>query len=86
MSSSSPFPDPDELPTDDRERMLELLEDGIKEAHYKISSGRITDVENEKVRVKWIRALAYSVGQYRKLRKDADIDELESRIERLESP
>jgi len=84
MSTESPFPDPDELPSDDRERMLELLEDGIREAHRKTQIGRIKDVENEKVRIKWIRSLAYSVAQYRKLRKDADLDELEERIERIE--
>jgi hypothetical protein len=84
MNTDSPFPDPDELPSDDRERMLELLEDGIREAHRKVETGRIRDEEKEKLRIKWIRALAYSVAQYRKLRKDADLDELEERIERIE--
>ena len=36
----------------------------------------ILDAENERVRIQWIRALAYAVGQYRKLAKDKDIDEL----------
>jgi hypothetical protein len=84
MSTDSPFPDPDELPEDDRERMLELLEDGIREAHAKVQNGRVRDPEREQVRIKWIRALSYSVAQYRKLRKDADLDKLEKRIERIE--
>jgi aminoglycoside phosphotransferase len=36
----------------------------------------ILDAENERVRIQWIRALAYAIGQYRKLAKDKDIDEL----------
>jgi hypothetical protein len=84
MSSESPFPDPDELPENDRERMLELLEDGIREAHRKVESGRVKDPENEKVRIRWVRALSASVSAYRKLRRDADLDELEERIDRME--
>jgi hypothetical protein len=84
MSTESTFPDPDELPQDDRERMLELLEDGIREAHRKIESGRVKDPENEKVRIRWVRALSTSVSTYRKLRRDADLDELKKRIERIE--
>jgi hypothetical protein len=85
MSTDSPFPDPEALPEDDRERMLELLEDGIREAHRKVETGRVKDPENEKVRIRWVRALSASVSAYRKLRKDADLDELEDRIERIES-
>lgn len=61
MSTTSTI-EPGELPSDDRERMLELLEEGIREAHAKIENGRIRDPEHEQVRIKWIRALAYSVG------------------------
>jgi hypothetical protein len=85
MSTEPNSPSIDDLPEDDRERMLELLEDGIREAHAKVQNGRVRDPEREQVRIKWIRALAYSVAQYRKLRKDADLDELEDRIARIES-
>ena len=68
----------------DREEMLELLEDGIREAHQKVESGRVYDAENEKVRIQWVRALAYAVGQYRQLVKDKDIEEMNERLDRLE--
>jgi hypothetical protein len=67
-----------------REEILELLEDGIQEAHEKVTSGRVYDAENEKVRIKWIRALAYAAGQYRQLMKDKDLEEMEDRLEQLE--
>jgi hypothetical protein len=46
----------------DREAILALLEDGIREAHRKVENGRVYDPENEKVRIKWIRVLAYATG------------------------
>ena len=68
----------------DREEMISLLEDGIEEAHRKVTNGRVRDAKNEKVRIQWIRALAYAAGQYRQLKKDQDLEEIEERIERLE--
>lgn len=78
-TNSEPF---DEAP--DRSEILDLLEDGIQEAHEKVTSGRVYNAENEKVRIKWIRALAYAAGQYRQLMKDKDLEEMEERIEKLE--
>lgn len=68
----------------DREEVLSLLEDGIDEAHRKVTSGRVYDEGHEKVRIQWIRALAYAAGQYRQLMRDRDLDELAERVERLE--
>ena len=68
----------------ERDEILELLEDGIREAHRKVSEGRVYDAENEKVRIKWIRALAYAANVHRQLQNDRDLEELSERLERLE--
>lgn len=72
----------DELPG--RDEILELLEDGIREAHRKVKDGRVYDAENEKVRIKWIRALAYSANVHRQLQNDRDLEELNQRLDELE--
>jgi hypothetical protein len=72
-----------ELPN--RDEILELLEDGIREAHRKVEEGRVYDPENEKVRIKWIRALAYAANVHRQMRNDRDLEELSERLDELES-
>jgi len=69
----------------DREEILRLLEDGIREAHRKVTSGRVRDAENEKVRQGWIRALAYTANQYRQLKRDEELDALDERVAELET-
>ncbi|MFC5973806.1 hypothetical protein ACFPYI_20975 [Halomarina salina] len=76
--------DPPGDPPPDIDDILSLLEAGIREAHRKVENGRVRDAENEKVRIKWIRALAYSAGQYRQLLRDKELEELNDRIEELE--
>lgn len=68
----------------DYERMLEVLDVGIDEALRKVENGRVYDAENEKVRVKWIRALAYAVNVRRQVTTDRDLEDLSERLERLE--
>ncbi|WP_158853802.1 hypothetical protein [Halorhabdus sp. CUG00001] len=71
-----------ELPN--RDEILDLLEDGIREAHRKVKEGRVYDAENEKVRIKWIRALAYAANVHRQMQNDRDLEELSERLEALE--
>lgn len=68
----------------DRSEVLALLDDGIREAHRKVTQGRVHDPKNEEVRQGWIRALGYIAGQYRQLRKDEQLDDLEQRLEQIE--
>lgn len=68
----------------DRDEVLALLEDGIREAHRKVTSGRVRDAENEKVRQGWIRVLAYSANQYRQLKADKDLEQMREDLEALE--
>ncbi|MFC7175324.1 hypothetical protein ACFQL0_21690 [Haloplanus litoreus] len=65
--------------------MLETLDTAIEEAKRKVESGRVYDAENEKVRIKWIRALAYAVNVRRQVTNDRTLEELAERIEQLES-
>lgn len=64
---------------------LAALDDAIAEARRKIDEGRVRDAEKERVRVKWIRALAYAIPIRRQVRGDRDYDALRERIEALEA-
>jgi len=70
--------------TPSRDEVLSLLEDGMREAHEKVKNGRVYDARNEEVRQKWIRTLGYIAGQYRQLKKDEDLEELDERLRELE--
>ena len=64
--------------------MLATLDTAIDEATRKVESGRVRDAENEAVRIKWIRALAYLVSVRRQVQADRDLEDLADRLERLE--
>ena len=67
----------------DYDSMLETLDVAIEEAKYKIENGRVRSPENEKVRIKWVRALAYSLNVRRQIANDRDLEELAAEIEAL---
>jgi hypothetical protein len=69
--------------TTDYGDMLDTLDMAIQEAQRKVESGRVYDVENEKVRIKWIRALAYAVNIRRQVANDRDLEELAEEVEQL---
>jgi hypothetical protein len=68
----------------DYQTMLDTLDTAIEEARRKVESGRVYDADNEKVRIKWVRALAYAVNVRRQVTTDRDLEELTERIEQLE--
>ena len=70
--------------TREYDKMLESVDVAIEEARRKVESGRVRDAENERVRIKWIRALAYATNVRRQVTADRDLQELGERIERLE--
>jgi len=70
---------------DDYEQMLASLDTAIKEAQRKVESGRVYDADNEKVRIKWIRCLAYAVNVRRQVTADRDLEELTERVQELEA-
>ena len=69
--------------TTDYGEMLDTLDVAIEEAQRKVESGRVYDVENEKVRIKWVRALAYAVNIRRQVANDRDLEELAAEVEQL---
>jgi len=69
--------------TTDYGDMLDTLDVAIEEAQRKVENGRVYDAENEKVRIKWIRALAYAVNIRRQVANDRDLEELADEIEQL---
>lgn len=81
-ASADATPDPDG--DRDYEAMLETLDVAIEEARRKVENGRVYDADNERVRIKWIRALAYAVNVRRQVTNDRDLEELGARIEALE--
>jgi hypothetical protein len=70
---------------DDYEAMLTHLDAVIEEARRKVDSGRVYDAENEKVRIKWIRALAYAVSVRRQVTADRDLEKLAEQVEELKA-
>lgn len=68
---------------DDYDAMLDALDLAIQEAREKIESGRVYDPENEKVRIKWIRAIAYAINVRRQVTVDRDLEELSEEVDRL---
>ena len=86
MSSPASTPPRDDAADDrsDYDDLAETLDTAIEEARRKVESGRVYDAENEKVRIKWIRALAYAVNVRRQVTNDRDLAELSDRVEALE--
>lgn len=70
-------------PYDMRESLLTQLHEAIVEIHKKAMTGRITKPENEKVRIQWFKALAYSCSIYNQIQKDVEMDELKEEVETL---
>ena len=73
------------MSTADYDYMLAAIDSALEEALYKIEGdGRLTDVKREKVRVDYLRAIGYLVGQRRQVAQDRNLEELAERIDRLE--
>lgn len=64
--------------------MIEQLDGAISVASEKIESGRVYEPENEKVRIQWLRALAYLIRTKRKVWSDRSIIEMWEQIEEID--
>jgi hypothetical protein len=73
----------DDVGTADYDQMLADLDVAIGEARRKIDEGRVRDPEREKVRIKWVRALAYLINIRRQVCNDRDLEALADEIEDL---
>lgn len=67
----------------DRSDVLDMVESAMQEAHSKVESGRVYDPENEKIRIKWVKAVGYLANQHRQIQRDKDLEELSEEVERL---
>lgn len=83
IDASAEATDDNSLGTTDYQAMLDTLDTAIEEAQYKIENGRVRNPENEKVRIKWVRALAYTVNVRRQVANDRDLEELAEQVEQL---
>lgn len=83
--ASAPACEEPSIDTTDYQSMLDTLDVAIDEAARKIESGRVYDAENEKVRIKWVRALAYALNVRRQVANDRDLEELAEQIEDLKN-
>lgn len=69
----------------DREAVLAKLDEVMDYAEYKsLGDGRITDSENERIRVKFLNTIISAANAKRALLRDKDLDELDDRISELE--
>jgi hypothetical protein len=67
----------------DREEILAILRNAIRDARDRTKTGNAETLEEEQVLINWFRTLGYLSGQYRKLQKDSDIEEMEDDLELL---
>jgi hypothetical protein len=68
----------------ERDDLLTLLAEVIKEQHKKITSGRIRDPKNEKIELEMVRVLGYLCSVYNGILKDKSLDDMVRRLEVLE--
>lgn len=69
--------------TSELDAMLEQLDGAIDEIEHKIESGRIRDVETEKVRIQYFRALSTLIRTKRRVLEDKTLEDLAKEIEEL---
>jgi hypothetical protein len=84
-SSAGASDDAPAVDTADYGDMLDTLDVAIAEARRKIENGRVRDEDKEKVRIKWVRALAYAVNVRRQVANDRDLEALADEIEDLKA-
>ena len=70
-----------EMPRTD---VAEDLRQVMKTAFEKSTDGRIYDAENERIRIRWLKAYVNAAKEYRQLVGDIESREQEERLERLE--
>ena len=67
----------------DRKKILSILKEAIDQLIRKIRDGRIKNPENEKVRVQYYRALAYTCSVYNQVKQAEDLELIKAEIEAI---
>ncbi|WP_306059979.1 hypothetical protein [Natronococcus wangiae] len=65
--------------------MLDRFAATIELTHERIETAEAESPDVQELQIKWIRALGYLAGQYRKLLKDEDLDEMAEELELLQA-
>lgn len=78
-NDSSAEPDPSR----EREEIMTKLATRIDSIDDRVARLMSADETDERVLIRWIRTQGYLAGQYRKLMKDTDIDEIQDDLELL---
>lgn len=77
----------DDEPSSEREAILGILADQIRDINDRLEELEPDpdDMEAQRMQIRWTRTLGYLVGQYRKLMKDTDIDEMEEEMDLIQT-
>lgn len=80
MTSGSPSIDgPPE-----RDDVLTMLGETMQDVRDRIAASDPETPEEERLLIQWVRAQGYLAGQFRTLKADTDLDEMEDHLELLE--
>ena len=71
-------------PATERERVRQQLASTIDTVHERIQDADPESPDEEQMLIRWTRTLGYLSGQYRKLLKDRDLDEMQDELELLQ--
>lgn len=69
----------------ERDKILELLSESIKNIKHKIDNGRIKDEKKEKLKIEQYRSLVYSCNTYNSILKDKQLDDLDNQLTELKT-
>ena len=71
--------------TDSRGAILEKLDQGMDDLSRAIEAADPTTPEEERLQLRRYHELGYLANQYRKLKRDTDLDEMDERLALLET-
>lgn len=72
-------------PPTEREEIQDILVATIRTVRARIEDYDPDSPEEEQLYIRWVRTLGYLSGQYRKLVKDADIDEMQADLDLVQA-
>ena len=67
----------------DDDENLEILQDQINYLSDRIKNGKIKNVQNEELKIKWIKVLAYICKIHASISKDKELLEVREEIKNL---
>jgi hypothetical protein len=73
----------DDTPSREREEIMTKLATRIDSIDDRVATLMHAEETDERILIRWIRTQGYLAGQYRKLMKDTDIDEIQDDLELL---